>query len=489
MKPLTLFFRRISKNRNIFWGLGIAFSVMVAAIGIFGFIFLSAFAIRNWFERQILESALIRSNIPIEQAGTAAPVTSSRTKNPLIELFNAEKQKSLFTITPERTASLIPQDSLGYEIFYDLFSGNGWIDQGRTNLYHERVVTAFLLPPKFSFSKVTGTGTQFIERKADGSDERCIRGRCLVAREKTLVFQGNALELPESVRKRDIVGVSVGALEKTWMVGVTTRSGEDYLGWLFSFDGSTFRNVQREEKEMFLSRYAGAIGFGGSDDDWMAVYGAYEGKAVRVRGGAIDDISRFFGIRVMGGGLDPEITRTGSGDGATWFVWNKGAMPKLLKLFQNGTEKIEGAIDLTNEFGADLQGVTSLFVAPASDSHTLVVKMIRDGSEEYWRFVDEGFDTAAPKEIVSASLTNRILPVVLASIERLEYADAGAAMELFLSNDNLAWEETKIGETVTFGNQGGDKLFWKIRVDAPRDKFSSPYFGQIEVDYALKKGI
>ena len=489
MKPLTLFFRRISKNRNIFWGLGIAFSVMVAAIGVFGFIFLSAFAIRNWFERQILESALTRSNIPIPQAGTAEPVTSSRTKNPLIELFNAEKQKSLFTITPEKAASLIPQDSLGYEIFYDLFSGNGWIDQGRTNLYHERVVTAFLLPPKFSFSKVTGTGTQFIGRKADGSDERCIRGRCLIAREKTLVFQGNTLELPESVRKRDIVGVSVGAFEKTWMVGVTTRSGEDYLGWLFSFDGNMFRNMQREEKEMFLSRYAGSIGFGGSDDDWMAVYGAYEGKAVRVRGGVIDDISRFFGIRVMGGGLDPEITRTGSGRGATWFVWNKGAMPKLVKLFQNGTERIEGAIDLTNEFGADLQGVTSLFVAPTSDEHALSVKMVRDGSEEYWRFIDEGFDTAAPKEIVSASLTNRILPVVLASIERLEYADAGAAMEFFLSNDNLAWEETKIGETVTFANQGGDKLFWKIRVDAPDDRFSSPYFGQIEVDYALKKGI
>jgi hypothetical protein len=491
LKSLTKFFRKISKEKNIFWGLGVAFSVMIATIGLVGFILFGSFVIRNWFERYILESALFRLNIPTESTTTAPQATTplSHAKNPLIDLFNIQKEKSLFTIIPNKTAPTTSQESLGYETFYDIFSGNGWIDQGRTTLYQERMTTAFLFPPKFLLVKATATNEQFVERKQDGSDERCIRGRCLKVQGSTLTFQGSKLSLPESVRRSEVVNVSIGVLEKMWAVGVTVKNGEDYEGWIFTFDGDVFSNVQREGKDIFISHYAGTIGFGGTDSDWMAVYGAYEGKAVHVRGSEISDVSRFFGIRVMAGGIDPEITRVGSGREATWFVWNKNGSPKLVKLFQNGTNEIAGAIDLSNEFGANLTSVTSMYVAPTSDVHTLVIKMIRDGAQEYWRFTDEGFDITSSRELVSASLTNRILPVVFGSIANLEYSDAGEKIEYFLSNDGVSWENAELGKSVTFANTQGDKLFWRIRVEAPTNQFLSPYFGQIEINYALKKGL
>jgi hypothetical protein len=488
LKSLAKFFKKISKEKNIFWGLGIAFSVMIATIGLVGFVLLSAFVVRNWFERYILESALFRLTTPTESVSIIKPSSPlPKLRNPLFDLFNVEKEKSLFAITPGEAPPLPPQEVLGYETFYDLFSGNGWIDQSQTSLYHERIMTAFLFSPKFTFTKTAETKGQFLGQKQDGSDERCIRGRCLKVQGNKLSFQGNRLSLPEGVQSSEIVGVSIGALERIWTVGVTTRSGENYLGWLFTFDGNSFKDVQREGKEIFVSRYAGIIGFGGGDNEWMAIYGAYEGKAVLVKSGVINDISRFFGIRVMAGGINPEITRIGSGNEATWFVWNKGEAPKLIKLFQNGTSEIKGAVDFTNEFGANLQDVTSMYIAVTPDEHALFVKMTRNGEEEYWRFVDEGFDIAESKQITSASLTNRILPVVLASIANLEYADADAKIEFALSNDGVDWEKAEIGKTITFVNQKGDKLFWRIRVDAPENQFFSPYFGQIEVDYAIKK--
>ena len=488
MKKFDVFVKRLGLNKSIFQGLGISFAVMVGTMGIFAFLFLSAVALRDWLEGYVSQGVVF--NPPAQQArlpqGTPVPPPSTGSTNPLFDLFRHRVETPIidFSVVPSAQA---PASELKYDVLYDLFSGTGWIDQGKTTMYQDMLMTAFMLPPQFTFEKESFVSSaNFIERNADGSDDRCIAHKCLTQKGNTLLFDGRSLKLPAEVQQGAVVSVSIGSLSTGWPVGIVTKNGEDYSGWLFLFDGNSFRNIQREGREVFVSRYGGSIGFGGTDSDWMAVYGAYEGKGVRVKNGVIDDISRFFGIRVMAGGFDPEITRTEADNDTTWYVWNKAGMPKLIKLFENGTGSIAGATDLSVKLSAIAPGVSAMRFAPSTTPHVLEAKAF-DGGVEYWKFADQGFDNGSTREIVSASLTNRILPVKIAVIPQVELSDAGNAVDFYLSNDGQDWSKVNIGDKVTFANQNGDKTFWRAVVHAPSNRYQSPYFGMIEINYAFQQ--
>lgn len=488
MKKLDAFAKRFGLDKNIFQGIGIAFAVMVGTMGVFAFLFLSAIALRDWLEGYVSQGLVLHQPVyPAATSSEGAPVPppSTGSTNPLFNIFRHKTDTSLidFSVVP---SSQTPASELKYDVLYDLFSGTGWIDQGKTTMYQDMLMTAFILPPQFTFEKSSfASNVKFIERNADGSDDRCIAHKCLTQKGNTLTFDGRELRLPAAVSQGTVVSVSIGALSSEWPVGIVTKNGEDYSGWLFMYDGNSFHNIQREGKEVFVSRYGGDIGFGGTDTDWMAVYGAYEGKAVHVRNDSIDDISRFFGIRVMAGGFDPEITRTEADGDTTWYVWNKGGMPKLVKLFENRTDSIAGAVDLSAKLTALAPGVSAMHFASAGESHALVAKA-SDGGIEYWKFVDQGFDNDSTREIVSASLTNRILPVKVAVIPQVELSNVNNGVDFYLSNDGQDWMKVNIGDKVTFANQNGDKTFWRAVVHPPGNRYQSPYFGMIEINYAFQ---
>ncbi len=488
MRHYRSFFKKFGIDKKVFYGVGISFSVMAAIIGIFIVLFWGVFALRGWIENYISESIVFHLSA-LPQATTTntlpVPITQYVAPMPLPMLTN------LFTHTQESSPSIAPsvqtqQQNLVYDVLIDLFSGNGWIGGG-TTLYQDMMMTSFLFTPKFTLERSSfSSSASFIGRKSDGSDDRCISHRCLTQKGNALTFDGRQVLLPIEVRNETIVSVSIGSLKSKWPVGIVTKNGDDYSGWLFIFDGSQFKNIQQEGKEVFLSKYGASIGFGGIDTDWVAVYGSYDGKAVHVRNSAITDISRFFGIRVMSGGFDPEITRTEAGGDITWFVWNKSGNPKLVKLFENGTNSIVGATDFSLKIGPMVPSATLMQFSASSNPHILDVK-ISDGGTEYWKFTDEGFDNSSQKEIVSASLTNRLFPVRLAIIPRAEYSDVNDSVDFYLSNDGVDWVKTKIGDTVNFKNQNGYKAFWRAVVRPPANKYYSPYLGLIEVNYAFER--
>lgn len=489
MKKFDAYIKKLGLDKRIFQGLGISFAVMVGTMGLFAFLFLSAIALRGWLESYVSQGIVFHGPAQTEATTTAiaqVPPPSTGSTNPIYNFFTRTAQTPFLNFSVVPSAST-PESELKYDVLYDLFSGTGWIDQGKTTMYQDMMMTAFMLPPQFTFEKSSFvSNARFVERNVDGSDSRCVAHKCLAQKGGTLIFDGRPLKLPAEVQQGTIVSVSIGSLSSLWPVGIVTKSGEDYSGWLFLFDGNSFRNIQREGREVFVSRYGGTIGFGGTDADWVAVYGAYEGKGVHVRAGAITDISRFFGIRVMSGGFDPEVTRTEADNDTTWYVWNKGGMPKLIKLFENGTGSIEGAADLSIKLAASAPGVTTMHFAASGTPRTLEAKA-SDGGVEYWKFTDQGFDNASTREIVSASLTNRILPVKIAVIPQVELANVDNAVDFYLSNDGADWTRVKIGEKVTFANQNGDKTYWRAVIHAPSNRYQSPYFGMIEINYAFQQ--
>lgn len=493
MKPLRQLFKNLGIDKQIFWGLGVSFVVMIGTMGLFSFLFLSAIMLRSWLEQYIAQNVLVTVEMPgkvVSLATTTSPITTA--KNTFFDLFAEARKKTVVSVGVPIPVNetLAPKQDLFYEVFYDLFSGTGWLDQGKTTMYHDQMMTAFLLPPMFQFEKSAVSPTvTFISRKSDGSDERCIRNACVRAQGTELFFNGTALSLPSEVQGATVVGVSVGSLSSVWPVGIVTKNGEDYSGWLFTFDGTNWKNVQRENKEVFVSRYGGTIGFGGVDTDWVAVYGAYEGRAVHIQQGALTDISRFFGIRVMAGGFDPEVTRVNARNTITWYVWNKGGFPKLVKLFENGTNVIVGATDLSSRLTGYIPRATSMYFSPTENPYVLITKVVMEGASEMWRFTDDGFDNNTDRQIVSASLTNRIMPAVRAKFAQIEYTNGGGRVQFYLTNNNVTWNEVKVAETgeVVFKDTSGDKVYWKASIAPSSDKYMSPYFGMIEIDYALNK--
>ncbi len=387
--------------------------------------------------------------------------------------------------------------------FTDLFSGVGWLDQSKTTAYHDRVVTAFTFPPRFEWRRISELNVPESEimrvgiRRADGSDLRCIGGECLVQKNEKLYFVlDNFLSsydnpkyrvmLPEEERGRNIVNVSIGSLKTKWLVGVVEQRAGEYIGRVYLFENGEFESLF-SDGAAFRSRYQGRIGFGGDDNNFLVIYGAYEGQAYHIRDGEErKDISRFFGIRVMDGGFEPVVIKRGDGENTTWYVGsNTGGTPKLLKLFQNGTNEIAGAVDLSNSLFPS--GVERATFYPFVGTECLRAEVEDvEGKTQFWEFVDQGFEKTEEKEVASVNLNNYPAEVRYASIGRMEFSEEGADVSFYVSNNGEDWIELSEGEEIQFPDKEGRRLLWKVEFDPDRDLEKSPFLDTFQLKYLVK---
>lgn len=451
----------------------------------------SVYLLRTWIENRIRTALLTRLQT-LEQrvdvlVASSSPVVSPNVPDvpqagtPPIPVAPVQ-QKDIF-------AGLIQSS------FTDLFSGVGWLDETNTNLYQDKRETAFVLPPALSWKKlvlneVEGLDSYQIpadgwaERESSGRYSRCIGGQCLAERNSQLTFQGNPLILPAEVSGKEAVKVSIGSLDTRWLVGVVTKEKARYEGWVFSFDGSRFRKIFGGDG-VFGSSYAGTLGFGGSDNDWLAIYSGYEGIAYRVRGDIpAENISKFLDIRVMNGGFEPVALRAGTAP--AWYVFSiTPGNPQLIKLFQNNTNEIQGAVNLLPLIDS-LQGVslaTFGIQKIGSDAVSLVAK-VTGGSGGWWQVDDRGFKKDRHYEVVSSNINNYATRVVYARIEALDLKGQGAEASFFVSGDARVWHAVSPHEAFQF-SPSSRELYWRAVFSPGGDLFSSPYFSGITLHYWL----
>lgn len=379
-----------------------------------------------------------------------------------------------------------PSEDLTGSSFTDLFSGMGWINQDETTMYEDRLVTAFLFPPEFGWDKTDppSAGSQsFIARDSDGSDERCLNGHCLKQRGLALAYDGGAVELPDELRQKNVLNLSIGAAKTFWLVGATVGNDGSYEGMVFSYKDGRFTKIFPAQSgySPFISAYKGVLGFGGDDGDWLAVYGAYEGKAVRVRGTSYADISRFFGIRVMNGGFEAVVTKTPVG----WYVWSvTDNNPKLVKLFDNGTGEIQGATDLSPQL-FESGGIIRASFVPLS-GRALLAKVRTAADDEYRLFTDDGFLKTETGKITSLNLSHYPAEVRTATIQEMDFGSRGANAAFFLSNDGETWEKAAVGKTITFKNKSGRMLFWRGEFAPDSNQNTTPFLDRIEIFFQVK---
>jgi len=387
--------------------------------------------------------------------------------------------------------------------FTDLFSGVGWLDVSETNMYHDKIITAFTLKPNFTWQQLHGMSIsrgKFLKKDDNKIDMRCIGVSCLEQRGLALFFNGGEISLPREMRSKNVKNVSVGTLGDKWLVGIVVREKEKYEGWVFFYDPSTalgtgespYTRVFGEANAPFFSEYEGTIGFGGTKESWIALYGAYEGQAYHIREGKpFQNISKFFGIRAMGGGFHPAILRAGDGVDARWYIYSltKGK-PILLKLFQDGTlGDIRGAIDFTQSVLANRFFQVSFAVTDQRGEATVLEAdaVTNSGDEGLWQFVDEGFKVPSSARVTSINLNNYPAEVWSATIIDADVFEGKSNVEFALSNDGISWIPARVGEQVMFPDVNNIRLFWRATF-TPEDgaRFSSPFFDRIRVDYKVK---
>lgn len=505
-KSLSDFFRI---SRRIFWGLGVSFSVMVVIVGIAVFIIWVSGAIRNWLEIRLRESMFSRIQETQEtHSGSTVPLSVVPQIQPQLQAPEVLKKPRKFFEIPVILRKT-PGDALISSSFTDLFSGPGWLDQGRTTMYLDRLTTAFTFPPKYSWQKSNLSTSQvdrFVKLDSQGADTRCLpaqaglKGKCLSQKGIALIFNGQNLPLPQSLAGKNIVNISIGALDTKWVIGVVTKEGAGYSGWVFYFDGVKYEKIPGiVDNPILTSKYIGILGFGGNDDDWLLIYGSYEGIAYHVRDGQKpQDISRFFGIRVMNNGFAPMIIRSQIANCkleikncAMWYVFSAtNGTPKFIKLFQNGTAHIEGAIDLTgNILSVGQDGVSPASFVPlksAGANPVLVALLKRGGLEEIWEFTDLGFEKEKQYDIASNNINN--YPAEVRSVKLTEYdlSLIGGDIVFYVSNDGEAWQKIGLNDEVEFSKSDGRKLLWKATITPTGPNDTSPFLDRIRLDYKVK---
>ncbi|MDO8470261.1 MAG: hypothetical protein Q7S84_04600 [bacterium] len=409
--------------------------------------------------------------------------------------------------------SIVPADSgatptappaverLYTESFSDLLSGDGWIDVGRTTMYHDLVTTGYLFPPTVTRTLLLDAEGERVRQLADAAaraaSPACRHGRCVTVRDAAIFLDGVPVTV-SSFSAGTVQSVRVAAFDGFWVAGfVVRRSPRAYDGYLFRFDGTVVRAIPAAGGPAVHSAYEGTFGFGGTDDDWLAVYGAYEGSAVRVRGNLTEDASSFFGARVMRGGFEPAVVRQpaspakrgepaeGQVNGTVWYVWSRteGTLA-VVKLWDIEPNRIGGATDLTSQImgAGELTGEIAFGESGGVPRFVVRVKN-RQGERSYWAITDTGLAAVTPREVVSKNVHPTGGLVRRATLSVLDSARA-SGVTFSLSNDGERWQEVREGQEAVFTHDGSG-LFWRAVFVAPSPGVPSPFFGGVHLEYGV----
>jgi len=411
--------------------------------------------------------------------------------------------------TSKNTKPAVPEEIYAddFDIFFDSFSGLGFIDSNQSSLYLNNEAASIMFLPDYSFNPITvseGANLEleyfnnFNDFNGPYKDERCLEKNCLIQDGFKLSYNKHLLTLPNEIKTANLKAVSIAMLGSKWLVGFTSQEGEKYRGEVFSYDGKKFTLLKLPSP--IISDYFGVFGFGGEDEDFLVIYGAYQGTAYRFRDKKVIDISKFFDIRVMKGGFKAEVIKTKNSSGVNWYIFSlTNNRARILKLWQNGTEDIAGEIvfDLPMSTSENTQGQSiedesiSFKLKESKDTGIFFSSAFRKGEVvSGYDFIDRGF-----KNQTGGILT--FLPIYfsdekpLISLKEIKLSQikvdtySADKIKLSFSADNINWREMPLGQNFTFKTYPHFFDSFRLRVVFPSfdNKFYSPFLEEIMFKY------
>ncbi|MFZ4648214.1 MAG: hypothetical protein ACOYMB_01110 [Patescibacteria group bacterium] len=375
--------------------------------------------------------------------------------------------------------------------FGDSFTSDAWLNLDETTMFLDTSVGALIFPPKYTFfkEKTCVSGSANCTQKINYS-EACIGNDCLVVNGNSLSLKGENLALPKQLSEKRIKKLAIYAFEKTWLIGaIINFNGQESLA-LFLFDGTSFSPLIGEGTSLSgqtkFGRANGFLGFGGQEDDFLFLYSGYEGMAYHFKNKIGRDVSEFFGLRVTAGGFLPQVTRVQDEAGIFWYIAGANQTgAHFLKLWQNGTEDLQGIVDLSSIFNSINPQPQSIFITFDLQNETRTLHFLvhneNQKKAEIWRFFDLGFDNSFDRLVVSKNVNEKkyLVRGAVASGLGLNLGFSVNSPLIQLSNNELDWLGTDLDKELSFPDKNGNELFWRIKFQKNNDRDFSPYFSHL----------
>lgn len=384
------------------------------------------------------------------------------------------------------------KEGFSQSFFSDTFSSLAWIDKQATDLFFDDTVTAFYFPPKYSYQKKSDC-TSDDDCPVDYNPDSCSGASCLEVKSGQLFFSDHKIPWPSE----DFSGaseVTVSSLGNTWLIGAVIGENQDKKIVVYSFDGRTFLpligvdNILRPR----YPNYQGHLSFGGTDRDFLILYLGYDGLAYHFREGRMEDVSQFFGLRIADKGFEPRILRVKDGEEVFWYITSETDWkPKLFKLWQNGTDSIEGITSFPGLVNRDdvPRRLALSYKDKNQDGREFDVFLDHgnDRGRTHNSFVDSGFDNSSDRKVSSNNLitaNNQVIGFAKpAEISiNLGFGDRkfsgswqGYATFQF-SNNGLDWFGANQDEEIIFSDAKGQALYWRALLKKGENHEYSPFF-------------
>lgn len=375
--------------------------------------------------------------------------------------------------------------------FGDLFSSDAHLDAYQTDMKLDDRTTALVFPPVYE-----------LVNKTPCSDISCgLSNAQLVSENKASVSSSLASlprPLPVGVIERQVVFADLVEVGRQKIALFIVQEDGEERGLVYFLNGTVYSPLiafdTSQEIKTKYGRGGGQLAVGGDSEEFLVVYAGYEGKAFHYHQGTLDDISRFFGLRVADGGFHPYIIKQGEGSNALWYVLSLSSNKnKLLKLWQNNSQQILGAYDFSDEISREFNGGIIKAIASSDNRGELnfVVENIPGmaDSRNLWIFKDKGFDNSKNRIAVSKNIDNKNLPVLQAYVKSLGVALGASSsgyqesfprpdLKIYLSNSANRFLLANPGQIIKF-SEAGQELYWKIEFIASTNQEYSPWLDHI----------
>jgi len=427
---------------------------------------------------------------------------------PLIFYFFSRHQEIINpeTVTKEPEIKVVDGSTLYFGSFFESFYNKSNIDLEQSNLYIDLTMDAAMFLPDYDWQPIDSLNTQegqyFSALNYNDFespffyDQVCLKSDCLEQKGNELFFNDRLLSLP-TISGR-LQAVSISSVDNVWLVGLVWQEEGGYRGQVYYFNGLTFKSIFSDP---IGSSYSGRFGFGGDKEDFLVIYGARQGQAYRIREKNVSDLSKYFSFRPMNGGFQAKVVKSGTGQETTWYIFSLSASrPRFIKLWQNSSEEIMGAVDLSAlVLGTDTKTLALMLRGKDKNNSgtELVVEEKGDyGEIVYHRFFDNGFHSDKPGQIVTLPNSQggssfALRQLSLADVKVDETSREGVSL-LFSSKDketnNLSeWRTVELGKKTVFRTEEINSYFIKLEFTPLANKNFSPFVSEMTFDYYCLK--
>ncbi len=406
----------------------------------------------------------------------------------------------------------------------DHFSSFAYLDRNKTDMVLDQSVSALVFPPIFSLELI-GDGSDLLDSNLPADDrwifskakEFCAlspNNNCLeIKNESEVFYNGRKIDLPQGLSGEKIKRIDASFLSSKFVLSFIVEAEDNQeRAYAYFFNGRRYSPlITKDSPEKIISQYGRGNGImvaGGSDDEFILFYNGYETKAYYYQAGKLNDISKFFGLRVSDGGFYPYIIKQGSGANTLWYILSfSEKKPRLIKLWQNGSLAIQGAYDFSyifKDFSAlkllafrespDKRGELEFIFAADENNRSLSLK-----NPGTWLFKDGGFDNSKERRAFSLNLNDKKAYVKKAYIETISFNTGfgldvknregflGLVPELYFLGDDMKKIPVQIGKEISFA-PANREFYWEAVFKPGDSPEYSPFFENISSLYYFVSG-